>query len=159
MQRRTRVGLIVGLIGLVLNACLFGFASFLGFCGPLLSLIAGGIAGSFAVQQEKPANKREGARAGGTAGGIAGGLIILGQILGRLVSWLYLQSTGTPIDVQVPNLSGDPASQIGLYAGGIGTILCFGLVSALLAAGAGAGLGYFVTSEQPITPASQDIIR
>lgn len=157
MQPRTRIGLIVGAIGLALNVCIFGFASFLGFCGPIIALIAGGIAGSFAVQQEKPAIKNEGARAGATAGGIAGSLIILGQILGGLGSWLYLQSSGTPIDIQAPDLPGGPATQIGLYAG-IGTVLCFGIVSVLLAAGAGAGVGYLVTSDPPMTPPSQDII-
>jgi hypothetical protein len=159
MQPRTKIGLIVGVIGLVLNTCVFGFLGFLSLCGTIISLIAGGIAGSFTVQQEKPATKKEGARAGATAGGIAGGLIILGQVLGGLGAWLYLQASGTPIDVQVPNLPGDPGAQLGLYTGTIGTVLCFGFVSVLLAAGAGAGLGYLVTSEQPMTPPPQDIMN
>lgn len=158
MKPRVRIGLIVGVIGLVLNTCVFGFLSFLSLCGTIVSLIAGGAAGSLAVQQEKPVTKNEGARAGATAGAITGGLMLLGQILGALGSWFYLQSTGTPIDLQVPNLSGAPTNQIGIYAGGISIALCVGLVSVLLAAGAGAGLGYLVTSEQPMTPPSQDII-
>ena len=87
MQPRTSIGLIVGAIGLVLNICVAGF---LGFCGPVLSLIAGAIAGFLAVQKEKPLTKNEGARAGATAGGLAGGLIILGQLLGGLGSLLYI---------------------------------------------------------------------
>jgi hypothetical protein len=156
MQARTKIGLIVGVIGLVLNICVAGF---LGFCGPVLSLIAGGIAGFFAVRQEKPFTKNEGTRAGATAGGIAGGLIIIGQILGGLGALLYMQSSGGPtIFGQVPNFSSDPATQIGFYAGGLGTALCFGIVGALLAAGAGAGAGYLATTDQPMMPPSQNVI-
>src|SRR5215208_940245 len=155
MQARIRIGLIVGLIGLVLNICV---SAFIGFCGPVLSLIAGGAAGFLAAQQEKLAFKREGARAGATAGGIAGGLIILGQILGGIGALFLMQSRGmqTPFG-QLPPLN-DPGSQIAFYGAGLGTALCFGIVGALLAAGAGAGAGYLATSEQPVMPTSQDII-
>lgn len=155
MQPRTRIGLIVGVIGLVLNICVAGF---IGFCGPFLSLVAGGIAGFFATQQEKPLMKRDGARVGATAGGIAGALIILGQIIGGIGALVYMQTSGvqTPIG-QIPDLAGDPATQIGFYAGGIGTALCFGVIGALLAAGAGAGAGYLATTEQPMTPPSQNV--
>ena len=156
MQPRTRIGLIVGVIGLALNVCVSGF---IGICGPFLSLVAGGVAGFFAVQQEKPFTKNEGARVGATAGGIAGALIILGQIIGGLGALAYMQSTGaqTPFG-QIPELS-DPATSIGFYAGGVGTALCFGIVGALLAAGAGAGAGYLGSSDRPtMPPPSQDII-
>ena len=156
MQPRTRIGLIVGVIGLVLNICVAGF---LGFCGPFLSLVAGGIAGFFATQQEKPFTKNEGARVGATAGGIAGALIILGQILGGLGALVYMQSSGAQLPFgQLPDPSSDPAMQIGYYAGGIGTAVCFGLIGALLAAGAGAAAGYLATSDQPMTPPSQNIV-
>lgn len=155
MQPRTRIGLIVGVIGLVLNICVAGF---IGFCGPFLSLIAGGIAGFLAAQQEKPFSKNEGARVGATAGGIAGGLIILGQVLGGIGALIYMQSSGAPTPFgQLPDM-GDPATQIGFYAGGIGTALCFGVIGALLAAGAGAGAGYLATSDQPAAPPSQNVI-
>jgi len=156
MQPRTRIGLIVGVIGLVLNICVAGF---IGICGPFLSLVAGGVAGFFAVRQEKPLTKNDGARAGATAGGIAGALIILGQIIGGLGALAYMQSTGTPTPFgQMPDL-GDPATSIGFYAGGVGTALCFGVVGALLAAGAGAGAGYLGTSDQPtMPPPSQNIM-
>ena len=104
MQPRIRIGLIVGIIGLVLNVCVSGFV---GLCGPFLSLLAGGIAGFFAAQQEKPMTKSDGARAGATAGGLAGGLIILGQIIGGLAALYYMQATGMPsIFGQVPSLAG-----------------------------------------------------
>lgn len=156
MQARTRIGLIVGVIGLVLNICVAGF---IGVCGPGVSLIAGALAGYFATQQEKPAAKNEGARVGATAGGIAGGLIILGQILGGVGALALMQTTGTELPFgQVPSPSSDPGMQVVFYGAGIGTALCFGIVGALLAAGAGAGAGYFATPDQPITPPSRDII-
>ena len=79
MQPRTRIGLIVGVIGLVLNICVAGF---IGFCGPVLSLVAGGIA----------------------------------------------------------------------------TAVCFGVIGALLAAGAGALAGYLTTSDQSSAPPPQNIM-
>lgn len=156
MQPRTRIGLIVGVIGLVLNICVAGFV---GFCGPFLSLIAGGIAGFLAAQREKPFAKNEGARAGATAGGIAGALIIIGQIIGGMGALAYMQASGTPtLFGQLPDITSDPATQIGFYAGGVGTALCFGVIGALLAAGAGAGAGYLATSDQPTIPPSQSIM-
>jgi hypothetical protein len=150
MQARTRIGLIVGVIGLVLNICVSGFV---GFCGPVFSLVAGGVAGFLAAQQEKPLTKNEGARAGATAGGIAGALIILGQILGGVGALFLMQSQGLkPPFGQVPTPGSDPATQIAFFVGGAGTALCFGIIGALLAAGAGAGAGYLATSEQPVTP-------
>ena len=154
MQPRTRIGLIVGGIGLVLNICVAGFV---GFCGPFLSLVAGGIAGYFATQQEKPFTKNEAARVGATAGGVAGALIILGQLIGGIGALAYMQSTGAPTPFgQLPDLSADPAAQVGFYGGGIATALCFGVIGALLAAGAGAGAGYLTTSDQPMTPPPQN---
>ena len=148
MQARTRIGLIVGVIGLILNICVAGFV---GFCGPFLSLVAGGVAGYMTAQREKPLTKMEGARAGATAGGIAGGLIILGQILGGIGALLFMQASNRPtLFGQLPDLSGDPAAQAGFYAGGLGTALCFGVVGALLAAGA--GVSYLTASEQSTLP-------
>jgi hypothetical protein len=155
MQPRTRIGLIVGVIGLVLNVCVSGF---LGICGPFVSLLAGGAAGFFAAQQEKPLTKNDGARIGATAGGIAGGLIILGQILGGVGGLVFMQATGAqPPFGQLPS-AGDTTTQIAFYAGGIGTALCFGIVGALLAAGAGAGAGYVATTNQPMMPPSQNVM-
>lgn len=156
MQARTRIGLIVGVIGLVLNICV---SAVLGFCGPVVSLIAGAVAGYLAVQQEKPTTKNEGARAGATAGGIAGGLIILGQVVGGLGALAYMQSTGSQIPFgQIPSTSSDPSLQVAFYGSGIVTALCFGILGAALAAGAGAGIGYLTTPDQPIMPPSQDVI-
>ena len=71
-----------------------------------------------------------------------------------------MQASGTFIILgPLPDLSAYTAAQIGFYAGGIGTALCFGIIGALLAAGAGAGAGYLGTSDQPtMPPPSQNIM-
>ncbi len=143
MRPRVKMGLIVGVAGLILNSCV-SFA--LGLCGPFASLLAGGVAGYFAASQEKPATKNEGARSGAIAGGIAGAFMIIGQIIGGAVALTVQQSTGTvPL---VGSVESDLASQATFYLTGAMTGVCFGLVGAALAAGAGAGVGYMVTQEQ-----------
>lgn len=152
MQPRIKMGLAVGAIGLVLNACIAGL---MGICGPLVSLIAGGIAGYLAIQQEKPSTKNDGAKAGAIAGGIAGALIIIGQVIGAISALVMMQAMGTqlPFGQMAPPLSGgDPTLLIGYYGGGLGSGLCFGIFGAVLAAGAGAAAGYLGINEQP--PAS-----
>jgi hypothetical protein len=147
MQPRIKMGLAVGAVGLVLNICVSGFV---GFCGPLVSLIAGGAAGFFAAQQEKLPAKSDGAKAGATAGGIAGALVIIGQLIGGMAALAYMQMSGAQIPFgEVPTANSDPALMVGYYLGGIGTGLCFGIVGAVLAAGVGAGAGYMATQEQP----------
>ena len=144
MQPRIKMGLIVGVIGLAMNVCVSGF---IGFCGPFASLIAGGVAGYLAANQEKLPVKSEGAKAGAIAGAIAGGLMIIGQIIGGVVALTIQQNTGT-----VP-LIGTPGSDIGsqaiFYVSGMATGLCFGLFGTAFAAGAGAGAGYLGTPDQP----------
>ena len=150
MQPRTRVGLIVGVIGLVLNVCVSGAV---GLCGPFVSLLAGAVAGFFAAQQEKLATKGDGARAGATAGAIAGGLIIIGQLIGGVAALFLLQNTGAQLPFgQIPSAADGATSQIIFYLSGAGTALCFGVVGAALAAAAGAGAGYLGTNEQAAPP-------
>jgi hypothetical protein len=156
MQPRTRIGLTIGAIGMVLNICVAGF---LGFCGPVLSLVAGGVAGFLAAQQEQQPTKADGARAGATAGGIAGGLIILGQVIGGLGALAYYQYSGTPLPFGAAPSASAPATEMLIYyLTGAGTGLCFGVIGALLAAGAGAGAGYLVTPDLPAVPPSQNIM-
>ena len=152
MQPGTRLGLIVGVIGLVLNIWV---SEFRGFYGPLLSLVAGGIAGWLAIQQTKPSTKQNGARVGATAGSVAGGLMIVGQIIGALGALADTQgSLATTPSGPIPDLAADPASQMAYYAGGVATSVCFGVIGALLAAGAGAAAGYLATTNPPMTPPS-----
>lgn len=150
MKPRVKMGLAVGAVGLALNVCV---AAFMGICGPLVSLIAGAAAGFFAVQQEKPTVKGEGAKIGAIAGAIAGGLVIVGQIIGGVGALAFIQYSGAQsIFGAVPSPASDPSSQLIYYLSGMGTAFCFGIVGALLAAGAGAGTGYVATQEQPPMP-------
>jgi hypothetical protein len=140
------MGLIVGVIGLVLNACISGAV---GLCGPFFSLLAGAVAGFFAAQQEKLGNKSDGARAGATAGAIAGGLIIIGQLIGGVAALFLLQTNGAQLPIgNIPTPADGASTQVIYYLTGAGTSLCFGIVGAALAAAAGAGTGYLGTNAQ-----------
>jgi hypothetical protein len=144
MQPRIKMGLIVGVVGLVMNTCVSGF---IGLCGPFASLIAGAVAGFFAANQEKLPTKGDGAKAGAIAGAIAGGLMIIGQIIGGVVALTIQQNTGSiPF---IGNISSDIGSQAMFYVTGMATGLCFGLFGTAFAAGAGAGAGYLATPDQP----------
>ncbi len=157
MQPRTKIGLIFGITGLVLNTCFSGFMS---VCGPVIALIMGGTAGYLATQQERPTTRNAAAPIGATAGVIAGGLGILGQIMGSVGALVITQTIGMRLPFgQIPTVARDLASQSNLYLSSLGGALCSGVVGALLAAGAGALVAYFTTSDDPaVMPPSQDII-
>jgi hypothetical protein len=145
MQARTRIGLIVGGIGLVLNICVSGF---IGLCGPAVSLLGGGLAGFLAAQKEKPLTKADGARVGATSGAVATALILIGQVLGAVSALAYFQFSRTPLPLgAAPPLSADPSQHLVYYATGVGTGLCFGLIGMVVGALAGAGTGYLATPE------------
>jgi len=148
-----RIGLIVGAIGLALNVCV---SAFIGLCGPVATLIAGGVAGYFAVSQEKPFSKTEGAKVGATAGAIAGVLMIIGQVIGGIIALTIQQNTGSVPFIGTPG--SDMNSQIIFYLSGLVSGICIGLVGMALAAGAGAGAGYVGTSDQPMMPPSQNVM-
>ena len=116
MKPRIRMGLIVGGIGLLLNVCI---AALMGICGPFVSLLAGGVAGYLAVQQEKPSIKSEGGKIGAIAGSIAGALVSIGQIIGGVVALSFIQMSGiqSPIG-QVPSVNGSPVEIAAYYLGG-----------------------------------------
>ena len=61
MKPRVKYGLIVGIIGLILNACV---SAAMGLCGPFLALLAGAAAGFLAAQGEKAISQTNGARLG-----------------------------------------------------------------------------------------------
>ncbi|GAB4581501.1 MAG: hypothetical protein Fur0022_42480 [Anaerolineales bacterium] len=146
MKPRIKFGLLVGVVGMVLNVCVAGF---MGLCGPFTALLAGGVAGFFASREEKASSKGEGARVGAFAGGIAGGLVLIGQLLGGLISLAYLQFSGTSVAFgTIPDPSADLSMQLIYYLSGLGTGLCFGLVGIVVAAATGAGAGYLSTPEQ-----------
>ena len=152
MQPRIKMGLVVGAIGLAINVCVAGFV---GLCGPIVSLLAGGVAGFLAAQQEKLPTKSEGAKAGAISGGIAGALVIIGQVLGVIAALAFMQASGMHFPFgQIPTTA-DSSGMLVYYASGVGTGLCFGIIGAVLAAAVGAGAGYMATPEQP--PASSSM--
>lgn len=151
MKARFKLGLIVGLIGLVLNVCV---ASAFGFCGPAVSLIAGAVAGYFTARQEKLSTKGAGAQAGAISGLVAGVLIILGQVIGAVGALAFMQASGTKIAFgTIPPPSADITTQLTYYLSGMGTGICFGVIGAVLSALAGAGTGYLGTPDpEPQAP-------
>jgi hypothetical protein len=147
MKPRVKFGLIVGLVGLVLNICV---ATAVGICGPLTGLVAGAVAGFLAAHQEKVGQKGNGARLGAVAGMIAGALVLVGQVIGAVGTLAFYQFTGTPIIFgEIPSTSANISEQLIYYVTGLGTGMCFGIFGIVLAAMAGAAAGYLGTSEQP----------
>jgi hypothetical protein len=112
-------------------------------------MVAGGVAGFFAAQQEKLPVKADGAKAGAIAGGITGGLMIIGQLIGGIGILAYMQATGSPTLFGAVPQTTDTGGTIGYYIGGFGSGFCLGLIGAALAAGVGAGAGYMATPDQP----------
>ncbi len=147
MRPRVRNGLIVGAIGLVINIFV---SALVGVCGPLVSLVGGGLAGYLTASQEKLPTKSSGASAGAISGAIAGGLILIGQILGALASLAFFQITGTRVPFgEIPSTGAGLVPTLTYYLVGSGTGFCIGLVGAILAALLGAGAAYVATPEQP----------
>lgn len=147
MSARVRVGLIAGAIALVLTICV---AMVFGICGPVVSLVAGALAGYFAVKQESPASQSEGGKAGATAGAIAGGLGVIGQILGGIGALTVLP----PLMESLNNYSFSQVSGEATYwLSGIATALCFGVAGVVLAAVAGYAVGYISSNKPAVPPA------
>ena len=143
MAARIKVGLIAGVISLALTACL---SSLLGLCGPVVSLIASGLAGYFAAKQEAPMSKSEGGKIGAIAGAITGGLGLVGQLLGSVIALTILppllESMGNNSYSAMP---GEPT----YWITGFGTALCIGLGGVVFAALAGFGAGYISSTNKP----------
>lgn len=138
MKPRFSIGLVVGIIGLVLNSCVSTFTGNYG--GLIVFLMMGGIAGFFAAQREKPITKQGGTAAGIVAGSIAGILITFGQIIASILTILFTPIT--PAEITSP----DASYQFGyeLFKAAIITI-CLGFP---LAAAISACVGYLITPKQ-----------
>jgi hypothetical protein len=149
MKPYIKVGLLVGVIGLVLNTCI---AAGMGICGPLFSLLAGAAAGYFTAAREKAATKGDGARLGLISGGIAGALIVVGQVLGGIGSLVLVQASGMKLPFGTVPAMADGSQSAIYYLSGVGTALCFGIIGMALAALVGAGVAYLTTSAQPQPP-------
>ena len=61
MRVELKYGLITGLIGLVMNTCV---STLLGICGPVTAILAGAVAGFFAVREAPVATKQEAGKMG-----------------------------------------------------------------------------------------------
>ena len=142
MAPRIQLGLIVGVVSLVMTACV---SMLIGICGPGISLIAGAVAGFLTGRQEKLSSQGEGAKAGAISGAITGVVALIGQFIGGVATLTItpglLESLGTS---QFSGYSGDVA----FWLGGIGAAFCFGLLGVVLAALTGAVGGYFGTETQ-----------
>jgi hypothetical protein len=140
MNPQTKFGLIIGLIGLLINTFV---AAALGICGPAVALIVGAAAGFLAANEKKAAMKSESAKIGATSGLIAGGLVFIGQVVGAILALVLLQSTGLPTIFGVaPSLSEEVSFQLAYYISGVGLGMCFGAVDLVASALGGAGAGY-----------------
>jgi hypothetical protein len=143
VKPRVTYGLMVGLVGLILNACV---SAAVGLCGPLLALLAGGVAGFLAAQGERPNTPTHGARLGAVAGGIAGALTLVGQLLGGMGALVLFQRAGVRLPLgMIPGPSEDVSRQLMYYISGLGLGACFGLAGVVMAALGGAGAGYLGT--------------
>ncbi len=179
MQPRVKVGLLVGVIGLVVNVCMGGSIS---SSSLVVSLFAGALASYFVARQERPATKGAGAQAGAISGIIAGALIIIGEVIIAIGVLQFIQYAGISTAYgTIPPSSADAISQIIFYAsGGVGIRTCagaivaegiftfpeaqfmcvaimgvyFGVLATILSCLAGALTGNFVTSKQARQPGS-----
>ncbi len=144
MAAKIKFGLIVGLFGLVLTMAV----SFLvGVCGPFVGLVAGAVAGLLTVRAERPANRNAGASQGTQAGAIAGGLTLAGQLIGNIGGLMLLQASQVELPFgEMPQTS---AEETAFWIGGIGVVVCFGLLGLGLGVLGGASAGYFATPESP----------
>ncbi len=147
MSARIRIGLIAGAISLVLTICV---SIAVGICGPVVSLIAGAVAGYFTVKQENPASQSEGGKSGAISGAIAGAGGVIGQFIGGIATLTILPS----LMESMGNYSYSGASgEASYWLGGVGAAFCFGLVGVVLAAIGGFATGYMNSSNKPAEPA------
>ncbi len=152
MSIRVRYGLIAGVISLLVTACA---ASVFGLCGPVIPLIAGGVAGYLAVRKEMPAIQGDGGKAGAIAGAITGALSILGQIIAGILSLALLPSLSPGFSNLVP--PGSESNPV-YWLSGVATSFCIGFVGVLLGAAGGFAGGYFGwSSNAPAAPAAPPI--
>lgn len=80
MRNAIKIGLVVGLIGLVLTFCISAFSGLISLVSPFL---AGGFAGYFAAK--KTFSKGQGAEYGAVAGAISGGMTVHANMISSMV--------------------------------------------------------------------------
>jgi hypothetical protein len=139
MTARVKYGLIVGAVVMLLNVCV---AAVMGICGPVMSLVAGAIAGYLTAREEELPAAGDGARAGAVSGLIAGALVFLGQLIGGIGVLVFLQTSDIPTGFgAVPDLA-ETYGLLGFWVAGLALALCLGLGGLVLGALGGAVAGY-----------------
>jgi hypothetical protein len=78
---------------------------------------------------------------------MAGAIVLVGQLIGGIISLTIVQSAGTGTIFGAPPASGS-TDQLVYYASGLGVGLCIGLFGVALAALGGAAGGYVGTSSE-----------
>lgn len=160
MKTHVKYGLIGGGIGFVLN---IPIAAFMGICGPIVSIAAGGISGFMSSYNSKETQKREGTQAGAIAGGIAGALTLVGQLIGATLVLIFVHQSGMPMGIgEVPALNAPAWEKTVYYGFGIGTGFCIGLAGAILSAIAGSiggrlGVREVVAEEEKKTGTTENL--
>jgi hypothetical protein len=139
MQPSIRVGLIVGVIGLVL--ALIGSA-FSGICGLVLPLLISGVAGYSSVQREKALSKGDGARDGAIAGAIAAGIASHARILAQVIVTALIENLPA---FSIVSDTFNATEQIFFYVMGLTWAVFIGGI-------VGAVAGYVGTSDKPDAP-------
>jgi hypothetical protein len=145
MSPRIKIGLIVGAISLVLTT---GMSLLVGLCGPVVSLVAGALAGYFTVKQESPASKSDGGKIGAIAGVITGAMGLIGQLIGSILALTIMPSLMKLVGNTTflnPSSAGEP----GYWLGGLGTGFCIGLGGIVFSVLAGLGAGYISAQDKP----------
>ncbi len=133
MNAKVRYGLLVGGVGAFVN---LGVSTLLGFCGPITTLIAGGLAGWLTIRKLSGVTRAEGAAQGAMAGAVAGSLMLIGQVLGAIGALLIMQAMA--IDPAVERMPTSNIEQVSFWIGGLGVGVCFGVIGLVLGSGAGA---------------------
>ncbi len=139
MKPFLKFGLIVGAIGLLV---IVPVSTFMGICGPGVTLVAGAVAGFLSAYYGNVGTRKDGAQSGAFSGAIAGAITLVGQVIGAFLALALIQKSGTQISIgQIPTSSSPAYMHIAYYASGMATGFCFGLIGIVLGGLAGALTG------------------
>jgi hypothetical protein len=157
MKQHVKIGLIVGVVGAVLNSCV---SLLFGLCGPVVSIVAGIVAGFLSIHKQYGIEKKEAGKLGAISGAAAGAVIIFGQVLAAIGSLAITQAMGLPLLFNTgypPTASDGIAAQISYYLVGAVTGACLGLFGLILASAAGYGTAYFMAPAAVETIAEEEV--
>jgi hypothetical protein len=144
MTAKVKFGLLAGVIGLLLNIPTSAFACV--FCGPLVALLAGFSAGSLTARSEPALRQGDAQRQAAVAGIVAGALVLIGQLIGIVISAVTDLGRGA---VEVPPQLSEPVDQASILVASLGCGLVIGLVDIAVSAAGGALAGRLATPTAP----------